>query len=127
MDWIPEVPCICDIKTCLDARASEVAGAMFKRRYYVQAAIYTDLWNALVPDNPKPRFVFIFVEKFAPYAIQIFELEPADIEEGRWEYKHNLALLAVCLATDKWPAYEPGVHMLKMRVPYAKGKTVLPL
>jgi exodeoxyribonuclease VIII len=109
----------------LDARECDFASVVFRRRYFVQSSFYLDLWNELNPDDQRTHFVFVAVEKFAPYAIQIHDLDPGDIQEGRWEYRHNLATLIECLKAESWPSYQGGVHKLKMRVPYNKGRTVL--
>jgi hypothetical protein len=127
IDWVPtKDPALCDIKTCQDARACDFESVVFRRRYFVQAAYYLDLWNELNPDDQKTHFVFIAVEKFPPFAVQVFDLSDKAIEDGRWEYQHNLATLIECLKQGAWPSYPGGVHALKMRVPFGKGKTIVP-
>lgn len=124
LDWVSPGTALVDIKTCQDARACEFDSVLWKRRYYVQAAYYLDIWNKLNPDDIKTQFVFIAVEKAAPYAIQIFQLEECDIENGRYEYRRNLALVMECMTTGVWPGYPDGVQKIKMRAPYNR-KSIL--
>jgi len=118
LDWVSPGPALVDIKTCLDARACEFDRVIWTRRYYVQAAYYLDLWNELNPDDLKTNFVFIAVEKFAPYNLQLFDLDPRDLEDGRREYQRNLALVMTCLKQGVWPGYPTDIQPLKMRAPH---------
>lgn len=125
VDWVPPGPILPDIKSCQDARQCDFASVIFKRRYYVQAAYYLDLHNDLHPDDQKTGFALVAVEKFPPYAIQIHLLTAEDIQEGRWEYQKNLALVMECQRQDVWQKYSDKIVTTKMRVPFGKGKTVL--
>ena len=125
LDWVSPGPALVDIKTCLDARKVEFDWTLWQRRYYVQAAYYLDLWNELHPDDRKTNFVFIAVEKFAPYNLQIFDIDPGTIEDGRREYQRNLALIIECKRTGVWPGYPTEIQTIKMRTPYNR-KNILP-
>jgi len=118
LDWVTPVPVMVDIKSCQDARSSMFDRTLWQRRYYVQAALYLDLWNELNPKDQKERFCFIAVEKFPPYALQVFDVDPQTLEYGRKEYQRNLALLIECIKVNEWPAYPKGFQPLKMRAPY---------
>ena len=118
LDWVSPGPALADIKSCLDARKVEFDWTIWQRRYYVQAAYYLDLWNELNPDDQKTNFVFIAVEKFAPYNIQIFDVDPRDLDDGRREYQRNLALLMTCINEGTWPGYPTEIQTIKMRSPY---------
>ena len=83
LDWVPDGPAMVDIKTTLDARKDAFSKALHQRRYFVQAAYYLDLWNALMPDHQKTNFVFVTVEKFAPYAVSILDVAPKALAAGR--------------------------------------------
>jgi len=122
LDWVSPGAALVDIKSCQDARAIDFDSVIWKRRYYVQAAYYLDLWNELNPDDQKSNFVFIAVEKFAPYAIQIFDLDAGDIGKGRREYQRNLSLVIECIKSGEWPGYPDGVQPIKMRKPYNRNE-----
>lgn len=122
LDWVPSGPSLVDIKTTMDARKDEFAKSFFKFRYYVQAAFYLDLWNELNPDDQKTNFVFIAVEKFAPYAVSVFDVAPRAIETGRAKYQADLNVLLTCMETDSWPAYGDDVQGLDLPAyAYKKG------
>ena len=125
MDWVPRYGPLVDIKTCLDARACDFDSTMWKRRYYVQADYYLTLWNELNPDDQRTGFVFIAVEKFAPFSIQIFQVDQSDLDNGRREWQRNLSLVIECLKTGSWPGYQGGIKPIKVRYPYNR-KTILP-
>lgn len=118
LDWVSPGPALVDIKTCLDARACEFDSVLWKRRYFCQAAYYMDLFNELNPNDQKTNFVFIAVEKFAPYNIQIFDVDESTIDEGRREYRRNLALIIQCIREGNWPGYPQEIQKIKMRTPY---------
>ena len=124
LDWVCPGAALVDIKTCLDARACEFDRVLWARRYYVQAAYYLDVWNELNPDDQKTDFVFIAVEKFPPFAVQLFAVDQSDIDNGRREYRRNLSLVIECLKTGVWPAYPEGVQPIKMRAPFNR-KTLI--
>jgi len=89
---------IADIKTTDDASPGEFARSVRKWQYHRQAAYYMDLVKA-------HRFFFIAIEKAAPYAVAIYELDDRTIEAGRQANERDLATLATCIRTDAWPAY----------------------
>lgn len=121
LDWVPAGPALVDIKTALDARKDEFSKALYTRRYYVQAAYYLDMWNALNPNDQKKSFVFIVVEKFAPFAISVFTVSENALRAGRGEYRDNLNLLATCRQLNDWPAYSPDIQAIDLP-PYAYKK-----
>ena len=125
MDWLPKYGPLVDIKTCQDARSCDFDSTMWKRRYYVQSSYYLDLHNELNPDDQRSGFVFIAVEKFAPFGIQIFNVDQADLDNGRREWQRNLALVIECMKTGIWPGYPSGVQPIRVRYPFNR-KTILP-
>lgn len=114
LDWVPKAPALVDIKTTLDARKDAFSRDMLTRRYFVQAAYYLDIWNALNPNDQKTNFIFIAVEKFPPYAISVFDVTPKALAVGRGEYRANLRLLQTCIELDSWPAYTPDLQSVDL-------------
>ncbi len=45
------------------------------------------------------------IEKSAPYAISVYQLDQTSLEQGRHEFKTLLARYQHCLETNDWPAY----------------------
>jgi exodeoxyribonuclease VIII len=103
---------VVDLKTTDDASPAEFAKTVGNMRYHVQAAYYTDLAAACGMESP--LFMFIAVEREAPFAVGCYVLSPEDIAVGRMTYRRELRLLKDCLAVGKWPAYGEGVQMIDL-------------
>jgi exodeoxyribonuclease VIII len=107
-DWLlgGENPAVLDVKSTLDASPDEFARSAFKWRYHVQAAWYLDGVEAatgLKPDS----FMFLAVEKEAPFASAYYYADDDMIRAGRAEYRRALRVYADCLASGKWTGYTP--------------------
>ena len=97
-DWY-QGSTIVDLKTCQDASPAAFARSVATFAYHVQAAHYlTGLHGA-------GRFVFIAVEKTAPYAVAVYELDHAAMALGRTMRDNALDVIATCKAADMWPGY----------------------
>ena len=70
-----------DIKTTQDSSFYSFKGSAYKYGYDRQSAFYGDGFKA-------ERFIFIVIEKSAPYNIGIYECSAEFIEEGREKYKN---------------------------------------
>jgi exodeoxyribonuclease VIII len=95
---------IVDLKTTQDASPEGFAKSIANFRYHVQAAYYSDGYAAAFGEQPK-GFMFIAVEKTAPYLVACYLLSDLAVIRGRAEYKEDLQTLKQCLATDEWPGY----------------------
>ena len=94
---------IIDLKTTQDGSPKGFQSSIFKFNYHVQVAYYIDLCREQGLDIE--RFLFVVVEKTAPFATSVYELDEHTIELGRREYKERLATLSRCLKTDVWDSY----------------------
>lgn len=80
-------------------------GYDFQAAYYAKAAEFA---------YEKPfRFIFVAVERKAPYTVDLFEVTPTMMEEG--VRKCNLALMryAECAMVGEWPNRDPQIHSLE--------------
>ena len=77
---------ICDIKTCEDSSADGFRRAARKFHYDLQAANYIDITG-------KGAFIFIAVEKKAPYNIGIYQAPLSMIESGREKRQRCIEVL----------------------------------
>lgn len=106
-DYISERGIGVDIKTTRDASDSffmkEIFGA-WGRFYVLSAAHYTHCAK-LSGAYRHESFVFIAIEKEAPYGLRIYPLDAGCLDVGeRW--RQNLTrLFAECKKSDIWPAY----------------------
>jgi len=94
---------ILDLKTSVSADPQEFEKSLAKYRYHVQAAYYLDLCKLLGID--RTEFLFIVVEKAAPFAVGVYAIDPQAVELGRREYRRDLQLVRTCTEENRWPAF----------------------
>ena len=119
IDLVPKGPALLDFKFVEDAREAAFERLLKEQKYHIQAAYYLDGYNQLMPHDRKTKFVFVAVEKSFPFHIVFYELDEADIEEGRVKYTQFLNTYIQCRKTDTWPVhseqYPEGIRKLKLR------------
>jgi hypothetical protein len=105
---------IVDLKTTrTPATLVDCAYEAEKWGYHRQAAFYCDAVSEHF--GTSPSFVFIFCSKIPPYRVEVFELDPEDIEIGREENDAGLATYAECLRTGNWlPATHGRITRLSL-------------
>jgi hypothetical protein len=60
------------------------------------------------------HFVFIAVEKTAPYAVGVYCLDAASIAVGRERNMKHLDLFEACHTSGKWPAYSSEIETISL-------------
>lgn len=110
LDALVEGSSIPDLKTSASADPQEFEKSIGKFRYHVQAAYYLDLCALVGID--KRDFVFVVVEKEAPYAVAVYSLDEDAIRLGRMEYQRDLAAVRNCTAQNHWPAFPPDIRVI---------------
>lgn len=118
-DWWRHDGIVIDLKTARDASPEGFSKSIQGWRYHVQAAFYLDgIAHARAAggvDMPAPRaFVFIGVEKTAPYAVGVYTLDAQSLEIGRREYREDLATYAECRGADVWPGYGDKIQSISL-------------
>lgn len=103
---------VIDLKTCASASAASFAKDAYNFRYHVQAAFYLDACKAVGIEVDS--FVFVCVEKTAPYLVAVYACDQAMIELGRATYKANLETYKRCAAEDSWPGYSQDIEILSL-------------
>ena len=104
--------CLVDIKTTADASPREFQRSVHNFGYHRQDAHYL----ASTEDKvfPRERFLFICVEKTAPYCVAVYELDEDSLTLARSGLEKLLSRWAECEAEDHWPAYPEGVQSLSL-------------
>lgn len=110
---------IVDLKTARDASPEGFSSSINSWRYYAQAAFYLDGITAARAaggvDVPAPRaFVFVAVEKVAPFAVAVYHLDAQSVGIGRREYREDLTTYAQCLSSDVWPGYGDKIQSISL-------------
>lgn len=105
--WIREVGIVVDLKTTEDASPAGFARSVAKYRYHVQAAHYMDGCRA-------EQFLFIAVEKKAPYAVAVYELDKEALAEGRRLRDRDVLRYQSCAEFGVWPGYSDEATILSL-------------
>ncbi|MEI6747368.1 MAG: PD-(D/E)XK nuclease-like domain-containing protein [Methylococcaceae bacterium] len=107
-DYLREGVAIIDLKTTDDA--GDFSRSVSKWGYHQQAAWYQDVMISI--GQPVRAFIFVVVEKSAPYAVATYELSEEWIEIGRQQNQRALSLFKNCTESGKWFGYGEGIEML---------------
>jgi len=89
-----------DIKTCQDASPRGVAKDMVTYNYAIQAAFYLHVMDCA--GHKADQFVFVNVEKAAPYAVSTNILSPEYLAWGKQKMHETLRQIAQANETQKW-------------------------
>ncbi len=106
-DWYAGTTVV-DLKTTTDASPAAFARSVATFRYHVQASHY------LAGLHGAERFVFIAVEKTAPYAVAVYELDAAAMAAGNELRQRDMRIIADCHATTEWPGYGDDCQTLSL-------------
>lgn len=98
-------PAVGDVKSTLNAHPAQFEKAIWNFGYHRQAAIYLDALAALGREDVTD-FVFVAVEKSAPYDVIVRPAGESVIAAGRMAYKRALFTYKKCRETDTWPGYD---------------------
>ena len=93
-----------DLKSTADGSPRGFASSAAKFGYRLQGGAYDDGWTILAGEPPA-SFLFVTVEKAAPYLVGTYSLSPFDVDTGRWKWREACARLADYTARDHWPSY----------------------
>jgi PDDEXK-like domain of unknown function (DUF3799) len=101
-DWLSaDGATIIDLKTCQDASPAAFARVVANFGYQIQAAHY-------LAGTLATRFIFVAVEKTAPYAIGVYELNTEALIHGSIARHNALQILQDCRAINSWPGFTDG-------------------
>ena len=105
--------CIIDVKTCTDASPIGFGKDAYNLGYLLQAAFYLDGYY-FATNNDLKRFIFIAMEKTAPYNVAVYEMNREQIELGRQQYLAAIQTYKACKAANKWYAYGDQIQPLTL-------------
>jgi len=97
---VSDIAFLVDLKSCVDATPAGFAKSAASYGYDRQAAWYS--WGHELLHGVRPNFVFIAVEKNAPFEVGIYELSSADTDRAREQNRSALRALANCIETGQW-------------------------
>jgi hypothetical protein len=105
-DWINGSLCV-DLKTTTDASPKGFAKSVASFRYHVQDAHY-------LACGLFDQFIFIAVEKEAPFAVGVYSLDADALAEGQRLRDRDLQRIANCRAMAAWPGYGDELQTISL-------------
>jgi hypothetical protein len=97
---------IADLKSAASASVNDFPRSAADLDYHLQAALYSDIMEAIESKGFGWSFFFIAQEKTRPFAFNIFESSPQFLAQGRYEWEQLIMLYAWCTENNKWPGYQ---------------------
>jgi hypothetical protein len=96
---------VVDLKTTTDASPDAIRRAILEHSYAMQGAL-VGKGLAAVLDMQMTSFVLVFVEKTAPFAVNVVEVDSDWIGYARRQLRRAIDVFARCVETGTWPGYE---------------------
>ena len=101
---------VLDLKTTDSVEPELFTKKVVSLGYDFQAAYYA---RAAEMAFGKPfKFIFVAVERKAPYTVDLFEVTPDMMTEGVYKVERALDLYAKCTDSGEWPNREPVIRQL---------------
>lgn len=103
---------VADLKTTTDASPEAVQRTIMNFGYAMQGALIGKAMKAVL-DIDMTAFALVFVEKAAPFAVNVVEVDLDWIAYAGRQLRRAIDTFARCVETDTWPGYEgePVVYM----------------
>jgi hypothetical protein len=113
-DWLTDDGrLLVDLKTTEDASPRGFAKSIAQWRYHVQASWYLDGIEQATGTRPE-QFLFLCVEKKAPYAVAVYAADAEMIAAGAQTAARDLDVLATCKAANAWPGYSDQIEPISL-------------
>lgn len=106
---------VIDLKTTTDAEERAFGWSCIKYRYHVQDAFYSEIYRQNF--GVTPRFIFLAVEKTAPYLNELYELSEYDRERGTELYRADLATYKRCMDSGIWHGLTESTEVKTLILP----------
>ena len=89
---------IVDIKTCRESSLKAFKNDVYSYGYSLSGAFYTDFLQ-------RENYVFVAIEKTAPYQTSLFALNDEMMDYGRYQYRMGLDLMKWSFDNNYWCDY----------------------
>jgi PDDEXK-like domain of unknown function (DUF3799) len=111
--YVPARNIIVDLKSTEDASEEAFVRTVERYRYHWQAALYRAGFAVATGGEP-PRFVFVAVEKAAPYGVGVFSLSDEWLARGAAQVGATMARLGEASKAGQWGSYDEAIRVLSM-------------
>lgn len=110
--WDQKSGTVIDLKTTRPGGSGEFEFARTAKRlkYHWQQASYTKMAARL--GHEIKRWIWVVVEKAAPYTTAYYKFGPADVERANNEVNAAWDSLESCVRLNSWPSHTPNEPML---------------
>ena len=106
-DWISsDAHTVVDLKTTQDASPKGFQKSIGQFGYHIQASWYMRVLQNL--DVPVKEFIFIAIEKTAPFCVGVYRASEEMIEEGNKKVDEAIDKILWCKENDTYPDYTPN-------------------
>lgn len=109
-----------DLKSTTSVKKRDFANTMLKYRYDLSMAMYGAGIEAIDGRGPDD-YVFIAVEKTAPYHVAVYPMSKRSLNIGLDDYRYALEKVAECQKTGFWPPYQSEMEEIDLP-PYFEGR-----
>lgn len=103
---------IIDLKTTVNAEPNDFAKSIYTFGYYNQLAFYCNAVKTIYQTPDYPAFIFIPVEKVAPFECSFLAGDEVMLDIGLKENRRLLNLYNYCMSSGKWYGYEDKVQTI---------------
>jgi excisionase family DNA binding protein len=103
---------IIDLKSTMDASEAGFRKSVRNFSYAFQACWYLEAMRAL--GLPAKQFVFIAVDKVAPFGVASYTLTESEIDRQKPRMQKACEIWATCMETGVWPGYPEEVVTLDL-------------
>ena len=101
---------VVDLKTTDSVKVDKFQSKLVDLGYDFQAGWYASAAEAVY--GKPARFVFVAVERNAPYTVDMFEVPDFMLEEAKLKNRAALEVLKDCKSSNYWPAPKPVLKKL---------------
>lgn len=106
IDWL-HPRAIVDFKTSANASPAKFSRALVDYGYALQAAWYSDGYEAVTGE--RLPFIHVVVEKEPPHLVAVYQLDDEALAYGREQGAQARRLFAECESSGEWPGYPSEV------------------
>lgn len=110
--FAPQFRTVIDVKTTEDARPPAFAKSVANYGYHRQAAFYTNGFQAV--GAPLDLFVFVAVEKVAPYLVKVHTLDGDALALGEASIRRDLLAMRACIESLDFAGYDPEINVISL-------------
>lgn len=112
-DYLTESGYIVDLKTTVCSERTKFTRDLFSLGYHISVAHYLQGYKQVFGKEAK-GYVFLAVEKKAPFVPSVFVADATIIEKGMADCRKGIDRIKQCMDTDVWPGYQTEAENISL-------------